>query len=196
MFRAILLLHPAPASYAGDVLPLVIIGVGAALVARARGGSFEALAATEFRVVGLLVGGLALQVVFTSWHPEWISDRMTLAIIVWSNAAVILFIVLNRRFPGTMLMAAGLALNILVIAANGAMPVSERAVEVAKAPRAPNEASIEHEILGPHTVLGWLGDVVPIPRGREVLSIGDLLLIAGIGRLVYVQTRARTPSGW
>ena len=180
------------------MLPLVIVGVGAALLARARGGSFETLAATEFRMVGLLAGGLTLQVVFTSWHPEWLSDRMTLAIVVWSNAAVILFIVLNRRLAGTMLMAAGLALNILVIAANGAMPVSERAVEIAGAPGAPDEASIEHEPLGPHSVLGWLGDVVPVPSGREVLSIGDLLLIAGIGRLVYVQSRARVPpvSGW
>jgi hypothetical protein len=34
-------------------------------------------------------------------------------------------------------------------------------------------------------VLPWLGDVIPLPRLGEVLSLGDLLLVGGIFLLVY-----------
>jgi len=39
-------------------------------------------------------------------------------------------------------------------------------------------------------VMPWIADVIPIPGLKMVLSIGDFVLAAGIGRLVYKRTVA------
>jgi hypothetical protein len=173
------------------MLTLLLGALGAAAVARARGGRFEALAGTELRYAPLLVAGLAMQVVFATWSPEWLSDRAALAVVMWSNLAVVLFIALNRGLPGMPVMALGVALNVFVIASNGAMPVSERASEIAGIPSAPGGTALKHERLGPETKLPWLGDVIPLPRLGEVLSLGDVALVAGTARLIYARMRTR-----
>jgi hypothetical protein len=180
------------------MLPVMVtlgaVGLVAAFAGRVRGGSFDRLAATQFRFVPLLLAGLALQILSAAWSPPWLSDRMALALLLWSNLALLVFIVLNRRLPGTMLMAVGLALNVLVIAANQAMPVSVAAARVAQVGHTPGAANLEHEVAGVDTRLAWLGDVIPLPKLGEVLSLGDLALIAGTGRLVYLQTRGPRPK--
>jgi hypothetical protein len=169
------------------MLTLLLGALGAAAVARARGGRLEALADTRLRYAPLLVAGLSLQVLFAAWSPDWLTDQAELAIVLWSNLAVVLFIALNRELPGMSLMALGLALNVFVIASNGAMPVSERASDLAGIPSAPGSAALKHELLGPDTKLPWLGDVIPLPRLGEVLSVGDVVLIAGTIRLIYAR---------
>jgi hypothetical protein len=48
--------------------------------------------------------------------------------------------------------------------------------------------------LGPDTKLPWLGDVIPLPRLGEVLSVGDVVLIAGTIRLIYARMTAPEES--
>ena len=48
--------------------------------------------------------------------------------------------------------------------------------------------------MGPKTVLPWLGDVIPLPRLGEVLSLGDVLLVAGVAVLVYRRMLTGSPS--
>jgi hypothetical protein len=176
------------------MLTLLLGALGAAAVARARGGRLEPLADTRLRYAPLLVAGLGLQVLFAAWSPDWLTDQAELAIVLWSNLAVVLFIALNRELPGMSLMALGLALNVFVIASNGAMPVSERASDLAGLPSAPGAAALKHELLGPDTKLPWLGDVIPLPRLGEVLSVGDVVLIAGTIRLIYARMTAPEES--
>ncbi len=102
-----------------------------------------------------------------------------------SNLLLVGFFVVNRKLPGIGLMAAGLLLNVVVIGANRAMPVSGTAADLAGVAHTPSQASFEHELMTPSTVLPWLGDVIPLPRLGEVLSLGDLLLVGGIFLLVY-----------
>ena len=173
------------------MLTLLLGAVAAGAAARARGGRLESLAATRLHYPILLVLGLALQVVFATWSPPWLSERAELAVVLWSNVSVMLFIAFNRRLPGMGLMALGLALNVFVIASNGAMPVSEQASDVAGISSAPGAQALKHEPLGPETRLPWLGDVVPLPRLGEVLSLGDLVLVAGTARLIYVRMTAK-----
>jgi hypothetical protein len=78
---------------------------------------------------------------------------------------------------------------VIVIAANGAMPVSPDAARVAD-----TEITIEgigHEPITDDTVLPWLADVIPLPGLRFVVSPGDVVLALGIGRLAYVQALRR-----
>jgi hypothetical protein len=68
--------------------------------------------------------------------------------------------------------------------------VSAAAARAAGIERAPDAAGLEHELLDEDTRLAWLADVVPVPIVREVWSIGDAILAAGIARLVYARTHA------
>jgi Family of unknown function (DUF5317) len=174
------------------MLSLLTIALGAGVAGALRHGSLEALAQTKFRFAWLLGAGLALQIGFDLYEPEWLTDRLKLAVVLWSNVLVITFIALNRGLPGMTAMAVGLFLNVVVITANGAMPVSPAAVEAAGLSEAPTELSLKHEVLGPDTALPWLADIIPLPNLKEVLSAGDLVLMAGIAALVYERMTAGT----
>jgi Family of unknown function (DUF5317) len=65
------------------------------------------------------------------------------------------------------------------------MPVSIDAARVAGIePGAYLRSAVKHREMLPGTPLGLLGDVIPIPFLRTVVSIGDVVLSAGIFRLV------------
>ncbi len=103
--------------------------------------------------------------------------------ILATNVLVAAFLAINRWLPGMVLAAVGTVLNVVVIAANGAMPVSLRAAEVAGIRS--TEMGIKHEILDADTVLPWLGDVIPVPGLDALISVGDVVLAMGIAWLVY-----------
>lgn len=173
------------------MLTALVVAVVAGLLARLRGGSLEDLAETTFRWTTVLVAGLVVQVVFIYWDPEWLGERGGLAVVLTSNAAVAVWLFANKALPGLMLAAAGMALNVLVIAANGAMPVLERSAEAAGVTRSLEDAGLKHEPLDDDTVLPWLGDAIPVRPFQEVLSVGDVVLALGLARLVDARMMAR-----
>lgn len=158
-------------------------------LAVARGGSLTALANTKLRWAWLLLVGFAMQIGFDLWSPEWLDGGGELAVLLVSNALVAMFVLANRHLAGMLLAGLGLALNVAVIAANGAMPVSERAADDAGISKS-NDAGLKHERMTDDTVLPWLGDVIGVPVLEEVLSVGDIVLTLGIVRLVYARTTA------
>jgi hypothetical protein len=178
----------------------LLLGTAAVVVGLARGGSLESLASTPLRWLGLLFGGLALQVAAALWSPWWLTPQWALLVVVLSNLAILLFIAANRRLPGMLIADLGVALNLLVIVVNGAMPVSAVAARQAGIETVPSPVALKHERMTDATALPWLGDIVPLPVVGEVLSIGDVLLAGGIARLVYARTtgaddgKAPTPS--
>lgn len=103
---------------------------------------------------------------------------------------VVAFLLANRGLRGTGLVALGLGANALVVAANGAMPVSESAAARAGVPLAAIGAGLDprHELRTGATRLPLLGDVVPVPLPLrpEVVSPGDVLVAAGLGQLVVL----------
>ncbi|MDQ4143701.1 MAG: DUF5317 domain-containing protein [Actinomycetota bacterium] len=157
-----------------------------------RGGSLHALAETRVRWLVLLFEGLAVQVIFDVWDPPGLTSAGALAVLLVSNLAVGTFALLNFRLAGMLLVGLGLVLNSIVIAANQAMPVSPSASTAAGVdPPTAGSDDLKHERLDEDTKLGWLADVIPVPGLREVLSLGDLVLALGIGRLVYIQTTSQ-----
>ena len=173
---------------ARGVILVLIVTVVAALLGLVFGGSLDALAATKFRYVWLLVGALVIQVGFTVWDPTWLSESGDLAILLGTNAIVALFLALNRSLPGMWIAAVGMALNVVVIGANGAMPVSLEAAEIAGSGRPPTEFGLKHERLTSDTLFPWLADVIPLPGLNILISAGDVVLAVGIGWLVYRRT--------
>ncbi|HEY7875102.1 MAG TPA: DUF5317 domain-containing protein [Actinomycetota bacterium] len=168
------------------MIAFILAAVLAGAVALLRGGSLKALADTHFEWSWLLFLGLAMQIVAAIWAPEWLDGAAGTVVIVVSNLLVVAFLVANRTLPGMLLIGLGLAMNVVVIAANGAMPVSVSASRSAGVdPPPPGVADVEHERMDDDTKVPWLGDVLAIPGAREVFSVGDVVLALGIGLLVY-----------
>ncbi|MFN2526565.1 MAG: DUF5317 family protein, partial [Actinomycetota bacterium] len=74
--------------------------------------------------------------------------------------------------------------------ANGAMPVGVEGARRAGLEPPPVEGTVKHERVDEDTKLPWLADVIPLPGMRQILSVGDFVLILGLARLVYVQARS------
>lgn len=172
----------------------MIVALAAAVVAAVagllRGGSLDRLADTRFRWTALLFAALAVQLA-ASLLLE-VQGTAGLAIVLGTNAAVALFLLVNRGLPGMTLAALGLLMNVAVIAANGAMPVSRRAAEIAGVSTTElGDAAPKHEPMSDSTALAPLGDVIPVPGFRSIFSPGDVVLAAGIALLVYRRTTRR-----
>jgi hypothetical protein len=134
-----------------------------------------------------------------------------------SAAAVVAFLLCNRGVMGTGLVAVGLAANALVIGLNGEMPVEADASARARISTQSLLRGVDprHELATDQTRLRWLGDTVPVlvPRSPQVVSPGDLVVLAGLaellvagmtggrarpragGRLWQAGRRRRSPSG-
>lgn len=180
---------------------LLVLGLIAGL---ARGGKLSNIAAANFERSWLVFVGLAIQI-SAEIYAAFVDGSLReggrgIAILAFSYIFLIAFVVLNRRLPGAWLIAAGLGLNLLVIIPNGGMPVSLRAAAIAGFdPSSYLDSAIKHREMGPDTVLWFLGDVIPMPFIKKVVSIGDLVLGIGvfllIERLVRYSPKRLQPSG-
>ncbi len=129
-----------------------------------------------------LVGGLALTVIvdIVAWSGPFMTFLSVLA-----TGALLAFAVINIRIGGMVLVAAGLGLNLFVTVINWGMPVSTSALTSAGIV---TTQQAKHLVLtGGRTVdgslLGFLGDVIPLPWG-QVISIGDVLVLVGLALVV------------
>ncbi len=169
------------------MLLVAAAAVGAALLAGIRKGTLDALAATRFRWSGLVLEGLLIQLVFGIWAPAGLTRTGAVWILVLSNLAIAGFILANARLPGMLLAGLGLAMNLTVIVANGAMPVSTKAASTSGLSPPPEGSAFKHEQMDSETIVPWLGDVVPVPVLGEVWSGGDFVLALGIARFIYAR---------
>ena len=171
------------ARLAGVVL-VVMVAALAALAAVLTGGS--RLAQVRLRAVRLLALAAVVQVGTSALAPG--SAAVRVLALVLTSLLVGLFLVGNRTVAGTPLVGLGLLLNLVVVATNGAMPVSVDAAARAGIP--PAELALGgdamREPLTDSTVLGRLGDVIPVaaPWWPQVVSPGDVLVAAGVGLLL------------
>lgn len=168
---------------------LTVAALGLAVVASLlRGGRPRQLAHAELAAPWLLFVGLALQIVVdaaarqelltTASTPSWL-------LLAASQLAVLAWLVRNRHLPGVLLVGAGLAANAVVMAANGAMPVAPQALAALGADPAQVTVLGKHTLLHEGTRLPWLADVIPVRPLRTVVSVGDVLLAAGLVPLVH-----------
>jgi len=108
-------------------------------------------------------------------------------------ALLIVWVWLNRGLPGIWLVAVGVLMNTVAIAANGGvMPVEPLAAQYAGrlAAYATDGPAIANNSLATTTgVQLWLlTDIFPVPAGiplANVFSLGDLLLTTGVGIFCY-----------
>ena len=165
---------------------VVVVVAVLALTLVAATGHLRPLSVLRVRAVRLLVVSAAVQIGTASLAPG--SAVLRVVALVVTVLLVALFLGANLGLAGVPLVAAGLLLNVVVIVANGAMPVSTTA-----AARAGIDAAAVHltddplrEPLGDGTRLAVLADRIPVPAPgwAQVVSVGDVLAAAGIGLLL------------
>lgn len=144
------------------------------------GGQLSRLAFVRFRGWWILVAALAAQIVIIEVVPE--ADRSLLeAVHMGTYLAAGVFVALNWRVPGLLVIAAGGASNGITIALNGGqLPASLPALQMAGIDVTEGEFINSGVMDDP--VLPLLGDhfVWPEPFPfANVFSIGDVLIVLG-----------------
>lgn len=177
------------------MLLVATVLAGAIVAGYLAGGRLRNLAHLELRVTPLVFLAVAFQLalgaVSVAGGPVDLVARPLLAA---SHVALLVFVIANRLLPGMALIVLGFALNAAVIVPNGAMPVAGEALEALG-----GEANVEpgkHRLLEEGDALPWLADIIPIPPLRTVVSVGDVVLAAGVGVLVpSLMRRYPAPPG-
>ena len=156
------------------------------------GGRLGALADLRLRLVPLVVGALALQIVVVNVLPGG-NGTVHAAALIGTYLVIALALIANRHVPGVKLIAAGGLANFLAIVANaGVMPASASALRTAGL--AADPAGYTNSGLVEHAHLAFLGDVFALPASwpaANVFSVGDLLLAAGAFVLLHTVCGSR-----
>jgi hypothetical protein len=170
----------------------IVVG-GAILVSYLRGGRLSRLAGADLRATWLLFVGVGLQVSLDLAATRGLLEGTAgWLVLLASQVLVLVWCGLNWWRPGMLLVVLGLFLNALVIGANGAMPVDPDAIAalgIAGAEVPPGK----HELLTEATRLAILADIWPLPPVRTIISIGDVVLAAGLVPLVHHLMTYRPP---
>lgn len=174
--------------------------IGGLLLSLVTGGSLRNFERERLRGEWLFLAMLPLQLLWPRLSQSlglgcmesvsaWLLMMLSLVVTLALNAG-------RRR--ALLVAAIGIMMNVTVIAANGAMPVSLRAVSELGVPRAEALESLDadclHTQLDEESRLAALADVVAVPGPgwqRGVISLGDLLLAIGLAGWVFMGARNR-----
>ena len=166
------------------VIP-VCIGAAVGLV---RGGRIDHVTRLRFRVPLLILVALVVQ---ASLGHAPAGARVPLVLVTYAVAGGWTAMNWGGRDRSVRLalafVVAGWALNLAVMAPNGAMPVSARALErlgVRAGYDVENGHLSKHRLSDAGTPLRWLGDTIAVPPLRAVISVGDIVLAIGIATMV------------
>ena len=175
----------------GAIAIAIALGVLAGL---ATGGRPSLDHPPSLRLWPALLLGVVLQ-----WVPELLgaSESAAFPAVVGSSLSLAAFAVANLRLTGIPVVLVGLVLNMAVIFPNGGMPVRPSAVVRAGIVGPGQVVSVDfgskRHLERDDDVLVLLGDVVPLAPLGEVLSLGDLVLAAGVANVVFRLLRPTTP---
>lgn len=170
----------------------VVLGIGASL-ARHRARAPAQIARIELRSAWLALLAVGLQSPLL-WAPDgWTKDLAVQQILfLLSHLLLLAFVWRNRRQPGVVVVGLGIAINLLVILANGGfMPISPETLTRLKPEIAPHVWPIgghpggtKDAIMAQGQTRLWpLSDVLVLPPPfpwPTAFSLGDLIIAAGI----------------
>ena len=174
-------------------MPLTLLVVGAAvIVSYLRGGRLSRIADADLRWSTLLFVGLFLQLgVDRAAGAGWIGEGEGYLALLASQVLVLVWVAVNWWRPGMLLVFLGLLLNAVVIGANGAMPVDPDAITAIGLHGAEVPPG-KHVLMTDETRFPYLADTWPLPPLRTIISVGDIVLAAGLVPLVHHLMTYRT----
>jgi hypothetical protein len=164
------------------------------------GGSLARLGDIQVRALWSVSLAMLLQLVIINVLERALPHVVASGLHIASYALAGWFVYANRRIRGLWIVALGGALNVIAIAANnGVMPASPGAVRRAGLVSVAEEFS--NSAATPNARVAFLGDVFAIPKSwpmANVFSVGDVVLIVGLGVVVHVacgsRLRRRSPD--
>lgn len=164
-------------------MSLTLLALSLAVVlGLACGGSLRRLQNTRLDHEWLLVSLFILQALIRGPLMSALGD---FGVPLWAacSLALLLAILSGIDRPGLALVALGMAMNLLVVLLNGAMPASAGpSASTAEMQAALLRSSGFYVIADARTLLPFLGDVLPIAGG--LASLGDVMLAVGAGVFV------------
>lgn len=171
----------------------ILYAVALGLVAgRLLGGGLAGLGTVPLRWGWVALAGLAAQVVlFAEPVATRIGDLGT-PLYLGSTVVVLAALLRNVRVPGLVLMAAGAAMNLAAILANGGCMPVDPAAEATLGRAAAEGYSNSCPVAAP--ALAQLTDVLAMPGWlpfANVISAGDLVLGAGVALAIVAGMRRR-----
>ena len=178
----------------------IVVGL---ILGLAAGGSIWNLANVKLERIAFLLGAVVLRFTTEALIANGVDIAEMLRLPLYTGAYLLLLAGLwpNREFPGLSMAFVGILGNTIAIVANGGhMPIWQPSLEGAG-------LTLDDVRTAFHSVLptnldanfllhaGPLGDVIPIPFPvvRNVASVGDLFLSAGLGFFLFA-TVVQTPE--
>jgi Family of unknown function (DUF5317) len=163
------------------------------------GGRLHHLEAIRPRWWGLVLLGLAIQFVPLPEGGAGTDLMIRNAVLALSYSLLIVFGLVNLRMPGMFLVIAGLACNMTVIVVNGGMPASAQALidsgQEDVLAYLQDQGADKHHLLTDDDQLTFLADIIAVPEPiGQAVSVGDIILYAGLTWLIVAAMRGWTPS--
>lgn len=162
------------------LLSILAILIGAA-IGRARGGRLSAFTTTKIHSPGWLATGISVVLIISLMDPS-----LPLLWTLVAHGAFAYFGLRNLHFTGMIVLLIGLLMNLTPLIANGAVPVSERALVSVGSVNEAGEPIIDGVRESSTTAgsFGFFGDVVPVPVLGSVVSLGDLVVAVALADIV------------
>jgi hypothetical protein len=161
-------------------------------------GSLRQLGRLPVEGYAMLLAALVLQAVVELVNfPRARVDDVGFGLLLLSYALLLSFCFANLRNRGVAIVAIGISLNALVIALNQGMPADGPTRIDARGRRVSSiTTSVKHRPERPGDVLTVLDDHIRLPEPfHEILSFGDLVLVAGLLDVCYWGSR-RDERAW
>jgi hypothetical protein len=161
-------------------MSFLVVTLAAALgVALLSGGSLNRVLETRLQALWALFAALAVQVALDLlWSGP--GTGLSHALLAVSYLLLIGFCLANVTLKGMSVVAFGIALNALVIMANGGMPIRTD----------PGfRATVKHHAEGPSDTLTFLGDIIVLRPLNQALSFGDLIMLVGLVDVLVHRSR-------
>lgn len=162
----------------------VVAVVAGILLGLVSGGRLDHARTRPFRGVSVLAAAVALQLAVQVLDLDGTAG---LVLLLASYAGLLGVVAANRRLVGMPVVAVGLLCNVVVIAVNGGMPVRAEAIVAVydEVDVATLQFSAKRHLETDDDRLTFLGDIVPVPPLRQVLSFGDLILALGMADVAF-----------
>ena len=169
------------------VVAAVVVGV---VVGYLRRGRLSTLATQSLRWWPLLAVAGVVQVT-----AIFVSGDAGVVALLASFALLISFTAMNLTRSGMGIVLIGVALNAIVIGANGGMPVRDDAIIAAGIADRDEfddlDFNAKWHLETDDDRFTVLGDIIPVPGVREVLSFGDLVMAVGVADVIVHLMTAR-----
>jgi hypothetical protein len=162
----------------------VVAVVAGILLGLVSGGRLGNVRDRPFRGIAVLTAAVVLQLAVQLLD---LGGTSGLVLLLASYVGLLAVAAANRKLVGMPVVAVGLLCNFVVIAVNGGMPVRAEAITTIDddVDVATLEFSAKRHLETDDDRLTFLGDVVPVPPLRQVLSFGDLILTLGTADVAF-----------